>query len=72
MARRRKVDDAEAVGTETDMSEGNQPIIVGAAVRLKVAHLADKADVIFFTALSFQTDQAGYGTHIMLLGSLSA
>src|SRR6266536_904870 len=61
----RKVYDAQTVRAETDLPEGNHPIIVRTAVRLKLAHPADDTHVIFFTALPLQTDQSGNSTHIV-------
>jgi hypothetical protein len=34
------------------VTQGNHPVIVGAAMVLKIAHPANNAQVIFFTALS--------------------
>jgi hypothetical protein len=64
MAGSRKVYDAQAVGAETDMIEGYHAIVVWTAVRLKRAHSADKARMVFFTASSRQADQSGNCTHV--------
>jgi len=71
MARFGKVYDAQTVRTETNMTERNYSTIVGTAMRLKLAHPADDAQVVFFRTLSRQTDQSGYSTHIIPLDSLS-
>jgi hypothetical protein len=46
------------------MTKGNYPVVVRTAVVLKVAHLPNDAQVLFFAAFPIQTDQTGNCTHI--------
>jgi hypothetical protein len=46
------------------MPERDNAGVVGSSVSLGIAHLADNAEMIFFTALSFQTYKSGYGAHV--------
>jgi hypothetical protein len=63
MSGRRKIDNAQTVGTKAYGTKRDHPRVVGTTVCLKLAHRSDDAHMIFLAALPLQTDQSGYGTH---------
>ena len=66
-AGRAQIDDAQPIGTEAGLTQAGHALLVGAAMALQGAHLADGVDVILAQALRLQQDQPGDPAHIVTL-----
>ena len=63
VARGRQVDDAQAVGSETNVAVRPDTPIVRTSVNLEIAHPADDLRVFLFLAPAAQADEAGNPAH---------